>query len=325
MSTLKSGCESNAGLLYKLLAGNGPQRGLSVHYEHGIQWRDWSSMRDVMEGRGINRQIRRVYGVLASRYRPGDRIFLFGYSRGAYAVRSLAGVIGRMGLLRADSATVRNIRQAYRHYESGAESPVAKKFREIHCHAEAEIELLGAFDTVKALGMRWPILWRFTETKHRFHNHELGHHIRHAYHALARDETRDAFAPVLWRGTQGFPGVVEQMWFRGVHGDIGGQLGGDEAARGLANIPLVWMLEKAAATGLTMPSDWALRFPVDTGAPSIGSMRGWGPMFLARHARVMCQDPSEQVHDSAKRSEPPSSASIFPEWLGARFLGRTLR
>ena len=63
-----------------------------------------------MMGRGINRQIRRAYGYLASRYRPGDKIYLFGYSRGAYAVRSLAGVIDRIGLLRPEHATVRHIR-----------------------------------------------------------------------------------------------------------------------------------------------------------------------------------------------------------------------
>ncbi len=89
-----------------------------VRYEPGIQWRDWKGTLDVIEGRGINRQIRRVYGLLASRYRPGDRIWLFGYSRGAYAVRALAGLIDRVGLLRAEAATERNITLAYRHYRA---------------------------------------------------------------------------------------------------------------------------------------------------------------------------------------------------------------
>ena len=116
-------------------------------------------------GRGINRQIRRAYGYLASKYRPGDRIFLFGYSRGAYAVRSLAGVIDRVGLLQAQHANVRNIRQAYRHYECTPDSPYAKEFANLYCHDQVEIEMIGVWDTVKALGMRLPILWKWAETK----------------------------------------------------------------------------------------------------------------------------------------------------------------
>ena len=89
MSTLNEGEETNAGLTYRLLAERGGPD-LSLYYEAGLQWRSWRNSWDVIVGRGINRQIRRAYGYLASRYRPGDRIFLFGYSRGAYAVRSLA-------------------------------------------------------------------------------------------------------------------------------------------------------------------------------------------------------------------------------------------
>lgn len=96
MSTLEPGRETHAGQLYRLCREMGAQ--VSVFYEAGIQWHSWRTTPDVMIGRGINRQIRRAYGYLASRYRPGDRIYLMGYSRGAYAVRSLAGVIDEVGL-----------------------------------------------------------------------------------------------------------------------------------------------------------------------------------------------------------------------------------
>ncbi|MEO0381843.1 MAG: DUF2235 domain-containing protein, partial [Pseudomonadota bacterium] len=108
MSSLDPGDETNAGLLAKLLGEMGSQ--VSLYYEPGLQWSEWRRAGDVLFGRGINRQIRRAYGYLASRYRPGDKIYLFGYSRGAYAVRSLAGIIDRVGLLRSDAATERNIR-----------------------------------------------------------------------------------------------------------------------------------------------------------------------------------------------------------------------
>ena len=103
MSSLLPGRETNAGLTFRLLREGGRIQRMSLYYEPGIQWTSWTQARDVIQGRGMNRQIRRAYGFLASRYRPGDRIFLFGYSRGAYAVRSLAGVIDRVGLIRGRS------------------------------------------------------------------------------------------------------------------------------------------------------------------------------------------------------------------------------
>lgn len=300
LSTLVEGCETNAGMLYKLLCEEVPLKRLSLHYEAGIQWQSWRSSRDVIEGRGINRQIRRVYGFLASRYRPGDRIFLFGYSRGAYAVRSLAGMIDQVGLLTADHATVRNIRQVYRLYRGdGASAAACQAFAARFCHADTPIEMVGVWDTVKALGLRLPVIWRWSEPAHRFHNHDLGPHIRHGYHALARDETREAFAPVLWRSNADWDSVVEQVWFRGCHGDIGGQLDGDTAARPLANIPLVWMLERAEMCGLPLPEGWAARFPCDPNAPSIGTMRGWGKFFVLRRRRAIGLDPSESLHPTA--------------------------
>jgi len=298
MSTLAPGDETNAGMTYKLLAGLG---GVSVYYEAGIQWADWRSAPDVVIGRGINRQIRRAYGWLASRYRPGDRIFLMGYSRGAFAVRSLAGVIDQVGLLRADCATERNIRTAYRHYQSLPGSPVAQDFHRIHCHPSVEIEMVGVWDTVKALGLRLPLVWQWSTSAHSFHSHQLGASIRNGFHALALDETRGAYAPVLWQCPPDCSGYVEQVWFSGAHGDVGGQLGGFHAARPLANIPLVWMLERAESCGLPLPAGWRARFPCDPDVPRVGTWRGFGRLFVLRSARVVGRDPSERLHSSVKQ------------------------
>lgn len=295
MSTLRPGQETNAGRAFMLLREVGHA---SVFYEAGVQWTDWSTTPDVALGRGINRQIRRAYGYLASRYRAGDRIFLMGYSRGAFAVRSLAGVIDMVGLLRAEAATERNIRQIYRLYQYAPDGEAAKAFAARYCHPAAPIEMVGVWDTVKALGLRLPVLWRLTEPSHKFHNDALGPSIRHGYHALAHDETRAAFAPVMWVCPPGWAGKVEQVWFRGTHGDIGGHLGGCEAARPLANIPLVWMLENLEGCGVTLPADWRGRFPCDPSAPSVGTWVGLGKLFVVRHARVVGRDPSERLHDS---------------------------
>ena len=300
MSSLAAGSETNVGLTYKLLREM-PSAGLSLRYEAGVQWRDWRTTMDVVHGRGINRSIRRAYGHLASRYRPGDRIFLFGYSRGAYAVRSLAGVIDRVGLVRSEHATERTIRDAYRHYETDPHGEAAEAFRDRYCHDDVPIEMIGVWDTVKALGLRLPLLWMLTEGQHAFHSAHLGDSVRHGYHALALDETRQAFAPVLWETTWRWPGLeVEQMWFRGSHGDVGGQLGGAQEARTLSHIPLVWMLEKAEGCGLAFPEGWRARFPTDPDAPSAGTWNGWGKLFLLRSRRVVGADPSEYVHISAR-------------------------
>ncbi|MCB2124989.1 MAG: DUF2235 domain-containing protein [Rhodobacteraceae bacterium] len=300
LSTLAPGCETNIGLIYKLLKSAPSSARLSLYYEAGVQWHMWRDTPAVAMGRGINRQIRRAYGWLATRYRPGDRIFFFGYSRGAYAVRSLAGVIDQVGLLRSDCATERNVQLAYRYYQREPGSPGETVFHKRFCHDRVEIEMIGAFDTVKALGVRLPVLWTWTEPQHEFHNHHLSPVVKAGFHALARDETRAAFDPVLWDSLAGdWKGRLEQVWFRGAHGDVGGQLAGFAAARPLANIPLVWMSEKAEACGLPLPEGWRARFPTDPQAPSIGTTRGWGKAFVLRAKRKVGRDPSESVHPTA--------------------------
>ena len=309
LSSLEDGLESNAGLTYKLLCEiSGPD--LSVYYEAGLQWRDWRSTIDVLAGRGINHQIRRAYGYLASRYRPGDGIFLIGYSRGGYAVRSLAGVIDRVGLLRAENATARNVTTAYRHYQSPPGSPAARAFAQRYCHEAAAVEMVGCWDTVKALGLRLPVLWRWSEEAHAFHDHALGPTIRHGFHALALHETRAVFTPVLWESPPDWDGRVDQVWFRGTHGDVGGHLNGVATARPLANIPLVWMLERIEECGLSLPAGWRDRFETDPEAPSVGTWRGWSKLFWVRARRVVGRDPSERLHETVSPTDPARRAPM---------------
>ncbi|MCB6176528.1 DUF2235 domain-containing protein [Rhodobacter sp. Har01] len=311
LSTLDPGMETNAGLAFRLIA-EGPLRpDRTVYYEPGMQWQGWRRLSDLAQGRGLNRQIKRAYGYLASHYRAGDRIFLLGYSRGAFAVRSLAGVIDQVGLLRADAATERNVQLVYRHYRLNPEGEAARAFARLYCHPQAPIQMVGVWDTVKALGLRLPLLWKLTEKAHAFHSHHLGASVRHGFHALALNETRAAFAPVLWDCPPGWDGNVEQVWFRGAHGDIGGQIGTFPTARPLSNIPLVWMLDRAEACGLTLPPDWRARFPCDPEAPMVGTWKSWGKLFLLRHRRDIGRDRSERLHDtvvgSARDLWPPAA------------------
>ena len=322
MSTLEPGLETNAGLTFRLLSGEGAGPGRRVYYEPGLQWEGWKRWVDVAIGRGINRQIRRAYGWLASRYRPGDRIFLFGYSRGAYAVRSLAGVIDRIGLLKAEDATERNVTLAYRHYQLGPATRSAQIFALNHCHDECPIEMVGVWDTVKALGWRLPGLWVLTDSAHDFHNHHLGPSIRHGFHALAHDETRAVFEPVLWDCPEGWEGNVEQVWFRGAHADVGGQIGVCARARPLSNIPLVWMLERAEACGLTLQENWRVLFPCDATAPMVGTWRSWGKLFLLRRRRRVGVDRSEKLHPSVEA--PKTWRSVLTSTLRVGRLRRSV-
>ena len=311
MSTLAPGRETNAGLIFRLLAESGRSAHRTIYYEPGLQWEGWRRVINVAQGRGLSRQIRRAYGWLASHYRPGDRIFLFGYSRGAYGVRSLAGVIDQVGLVKREHATERGVLLAWRHYKLNPGSTAAQAFHRRFCHQAAPIEMVGVFDTVKALGLRLPFLWMLTDKRNAFHNPHLGPGIRHGFHALALDETRVVYEPVLWQSPKNWPGNVEQVWFRGAHADIGGQIGDHPESRPLSNIPLVWMLDRAETLGLTLPDGWRERFPCDAGAPMIGTWQGFGKFLLSRRRRTIGADPSERLHWSVPASPPRGRLALL--------------
>ena len=122
LSSLEEGFETNAGLVYQLLKRNAGL-GVTLHYQLGLQFdlgNLLASAWSVLTGSGLDLQIQQVYGALASRYQPGDEIFLVGYSRGAFAGRSLAVLIDRAGMLRRDQATQRHPSMAYRNYWDGS-------------------------------------------------------------------------------------------------------------------------------------------------------------------------------------------------------------
>ncbi len=310
LSSLQPGYETSIGLIYRLLDRETEH---CIYYEPGIEWRGWRNVTEVMAGVGINHQIRRAYEFLSWRWRPGDRIFLVGYSRGAYAVRALAGLVDRVGLLRPEHASADLVQRAYEHYREDPTHTDCRRFNAEYCHPKVQITALGVFDTVQAVGIRWPLLWRLFPHVHRFRSHRLGQCVQHGFHAMALDENRKAYALDRWR-THGLrTASVEQVWFRGSHGDLGGQLGGDSTARPLSNVPLIWMLSHLEGVGLTLPPDWRDRFPADPNAPSVGSWRGFGPFFLARKRRAVGVDPSESLHPSA--ADHRAAMKLRP-WVG---------
>jgi uncharacterized protein (DUF2235 family) len=184
-----------------------------------------------------------AYQFLILNYEPEDEIFLFGFSRGAYTIRSLAGLLDRVGILPKDHAYY--IPEGYKLYRERKTDNEIKTFRTEHECREGVVKFIGVWDTVGALGI--PIgLFKSFNKKYQFHEVGLSKNIESAYQALAIDERRRPFQPSLWSLQPGSSQILEQVWFPGVHSNIGGGYSQD----GLANAALHWIKEKASIHNL---------------------------------------------------------------------------
>jgi uncharacterized protein (DUF2235 family) len=222
-------------------------------YQPGIGTAWYDVVQDGAFGCGLDEKIRAGYQWLALNYpdndAPGVETYILGFSRGAYTARSLVGMIRNIGLLPSALATDENIAAAYRIYRDRtdtADGPRAVAFREEHGTREIAIDFLGVWDTVGALGIPLPALQWLNETEYAFHDTELSSIVKQAYHALATDEHRIDFQATLWTDRPDPNQIVEQVWFVGAHGDVGG---GNDSAQ-LSDIALCWMVDKARSNGL---------------------------------------------------------------------------
>jgi uncharacterized protein (DUF2235 family) len=208
---------------------------------------------DGATGNGITNNILQAYRFIIGNYNPGDELFLFGFSRGAYTVRSLSGLIRNSGILKPEN--IGQVITAYKIYRSRKKNlqPRAIEstlFRKTFAVEEStSIKFIGVWDTVGSLGN--PLLLKGILSKpNQFHDTELSSKINYAFHALAVDEKRKNFEATLWHQQPHSIGqVLEQVWFPGVHSDVGG--GYPETENGLSDISLRWMLEKAQSCKLS--------------------------------------------------------------------------
>lgn len=205
-----------------------------------------------MFGDGIDTNIKQMYEFLSQNYEDGDHIYLFGYSRGAYTVRSLAGLVHRLGLLR-QSFDKQEIEYAYELYraEVEVESPEAVEFRQRHGR-HATIKLLACFDTVGALGVSdrspWPLSLLSRPSLYKFHDMNLNKSIEHAIHALSIDE--DFFIPTLMEACPGQGSEqLTQKYLPGYHAGVGGGL---EEEQGLTDNALWFMVDEMKKRGLML-------------------------------------------------------------------------
>ena len=267
-------------------------------------------------GYGLTGRIIKAYRFVCHNYVEGDELFFFGFSRGAYTVRALAGMIGAVGLLH--SQDLHNLPTAFGYYNTHPEKrkhlPFYEAFIASHHTREIRIKFLGVWDTVGALGVPIPYLGPFTRKWVGFFNTELGSHIEYAYHALAIDERRGPFKPSLWSQCEQHPDRLSctkdvcQVWFPGSHSDVGG--GTRETA--LSNESLLWMVNRARDCGLHFPESFreqtrkALNREGSRPHNSLSLFyKGLIPLGIFPHQRVIGNRPSiERLFDRTPHTSP---------------------
>lgn len=221
-----------------------------VFYHSGVGTGNWfDRIGGGASGIGVSRAVREVYAFLVNNYippegneSPGDEIFLFGFSRGAYTARAVAGLIGTIGILRPPD--MGGFMEAWGWYRLppdrrditalDARFPTRLKDVPVRC--------VGVWDTVGALGVpanRFLPHWHPCADTYRFFDTKLGPHVQYAFQALAIDEKRAPFVPVPWNDAHPAEPdqVIRQTWFCGVHSDVGGGY----PDHGAADIPFLWM------------------------------------------------------------------------------------
>ena len=220
-----------------LLKKNDPEQ--LCYYDPGVGTggrdyeRKWlRKKKDQAAGSGLQENINDAYKFLMRRYEEGDKIYLFGFSRGAFTVRSLAGMLHKCGLLRTRLDNM--VPYAAKMYNKAGNDEIAERFKNTFS-IPCPVHFIGVWDTVKSL---------FLNAGGRFHDASLNDEVAYGFHAVALDEKREGFPPSLWDTRDG----VEQVWFAGVHADVGGWY--DDAS--LSDIALRWMADKAMEKGLLL-------------------------------------------------------------------------
>ena len=247
----------------KSLCARSPEQ--LVYYSAGVGTQYGERISGGMFGIGLNEEVISAYEWLVEHYETDAQVFIFGFSRGAFTARSLAGFVSKCGLLKPGSPV--SMKQLFERYRKGTAPTVRALDKAVESELPLEdkwikeysrpipIWFQGVWDTVGALGVPLPCIPKVSREDFAFLETDLRINDTHAYHALAIDEHREAFAPTLWTKStpkhgDTFPprdlDHVEQRWFVGAHANVGGGYENDL----LAQIPLEWLMGKAIAHGL---------------------------------------------------------------------------
>lgn len=279
----------------------------------------WQRLKGGALGVGLDDDVKSAYRWLCDNYSEGDEIFLFGFSRGAFTVRSLAGLIGRCKLLKfvpedGEKRRWTQVDNAYNAYRKKSATTWETDFPR---NMQVKIRFLGVWDTVGSLGIPDELLLNFLNKRGSvmFHDTGLGRDVEIARHAVAIDEKRQTFAPTLWSECD-HDCDVKQWWFTGVHGDLGGSY----ADRGLGDISLKWMMEEAQAAGLVFREGVFDQLAPDPKGIQHNSVKGIFKHFRTRPRRVphfdddvAPYDSNQRVYDTARkrREDPPLAQPAY--------------
>lgn len=254
-------------------------------YITGVGTDPFERLRGGILGEGLGDKIRQGYNILVKHYRPGDRVFLLGFSRGAYTARSLAGLIERLGLVNPLEPLL--IETAYQLYRDGSRFEQSQ-FKKRHSQ-NMPIQAIAVWDTVGALGIPLGLFEPLNTLRYEFHHTRLGAGVRNAFQALAIDEHREDYAPTLWEPSRQTEQRIEQRWFVGSHSDVGGGYKDNP----LSQPSLSWIQRRLASLGLEsnrhrhntveqlMPTDSWSTFLAGTYA--IGTPRYFRPIGFTQH------------------------------------------
>jgi uncharacterized protein (DUF2235 family) len=238
----------------------------------------WTRVAGLAFGMGLLANVGDAYRYLMNAYEAGDQIFLFGFSRGAYTARALAGVLHMFGLLYpGNDGLIPYILRMYARKTRAAKGmqhsmTVAQGFKNTFCR-DCPLHMVGVWDTVSSVGYIWdPVRLPYTAQNPDMKN---------GRHAVSIDERRCYFRNNLWGAA--LPGQsIKQVWFAGVHSDVGGSY--PDVESGLSQVALEWMLCEAATLGLLVD---ARRADFILGRPP-----------AAPPAPIVPPDPRAMVHNS---------------------------
>ena len=246
---------SNVALLHEMCVNDGTNQ--IAYYDKGVGTSGWYDQKlGGVHGVGLSENVREAFIYLARNYRKNDRVFIFGFSRGAYTARSLAGLVYQCGLLPENDRLRSDLEKLYEAYkdEEAGEMAAYKS-----ANRKCPIEMLGVWDTVGALGIPISFFKEASDKVFGFHDTKLSPEVRFACHAVAIDEKRASFEPTLWQETAENKNRMKQVWFSGVHSDVGGGY----PERHHSDVALKWMVEQATRRGLLIKEDSAYEYQAD--------------------------------------------------------------
>ncbi|MDA9408917.1 hypothetical protein XH80_19940 [Bradyrhizobium sp. CCBAU 45384] len=304
-----------------------------VYYEVGV-----NGFLGGVFGQGLDENIRLAYEWLIENYNQGDEIFIFGFSRGAFTARALAGLVAINGVLKAGSPI--GVTELFDRYKKGDEESIwrlkdiaatgdTSKLTEqekwlLKYSESAQVKVMGVWDTVGSVGLAAGNIPGISRSQFDYLQTGLRIHILNGYHALAIDEHRNDFAPTLWdvhhpkdpnaviakpRPLSG----VEQRWFVGAHANVGGGYQTDL----LAQAPLRWMMKKAELHGLSFRSEVdldgeAATAPIADSYASFGSgLYAWltSPLY-----RTIGREPDIREDGTHINVNETIDANVFKRW-----------